>query len=94
MLAAELGSFVGAALRLCSAQALAANCFRLAGRLLPQITPMTRNYKIIKNLFAHFALFAAKAAPAFTAIQINTTKRECASAPLWQKFYRTSLQDR
>jgi hypothetical protein len=86
MLAAELGSFVGAA--------LAANCDRLAGRLLPQITPMTRNYKIIKNMFAHFALFAAKAAPASTAIRINTTKREFASAPLWRKFYRTNLQAR
>jgi len=53
---------------------------------------MTRNYKIIKNLFAHFALFAAKAAPVFTAIQINTTKRAFASAALWQKFNRTNLQ--
>ena len=92
MLAAELGSFVGAGLRLCTAQALAANCVRLAGRLLPQITPMTRNYKIIKNLFAHFALFAAKAAPAFSAIQIKATKRAFASVPLWQKFNRTNLQ--
>jgi len=49
---------------------------------------MTQNYKIINNLFAHFALFAANAAPAFTAIRINTTKRAFASVPLWQKFNR------
>jgi len=92
MLATEVFSIVVAALRLCSAQALAVNCFRLAGCLLPQITPMTRNYKIIKNVFAHFALFATKATPTFTAIQINTTKRAFASVPLWQKFYCTNLQ--
>jgi len=92
MLATEVFSIAKAALRLYSAQASAVNCFRLAGRLLPQITPMTQNYKIIKNLFAHFVLFAAKAAPVFTAIQINTTKRAFASVPLWQKFNRTNLQ--
>ena len=92
MLATEVFSIAGAALRLCSAQASAANCFRLAGCLLPQITPMTRNYKIINNLCAHFALFAANAAPVFTVIQINTAKRAFASARLWQKFNRTNLQ--
>jgi hypothetical protein len=80
MLAAEVFSIVAAA--------SAVNCFRLAGCLLPRITPMTRNYKIINNLFAHFALFAAKATPTFTAIQIKATKQAFAAVPLWQNLYR------
>jgi len=33
-------------------------------------------------------LFAAKAAPASTVVQIKTTKQAFASAPLWQNIYR------
>ena len=91
MLATEVFSIVGAALRLYSAQASAANdnyvisneCER-SPRLM-EISPFGRNDSDLKA-------FAAKAAPVFTAIQINTTKRAFASAALWQKFNRTNLQ--
>ena len=33
-------------------------------------------------------LFAAKAAPTFTVVQINTSKQAFTSVPLWQNIYR------
>jgi len=64
--------------------------------LATEVTEVTENTEFFSFAGATSAanssrsdgLFAAKAAPTFTVVQIKTTKQAFASVHLWQDFYR------
>jgi hypothetical protein len=57
-----------------------------------EISPFGRNDIDLKAFAAKAcAEQSRRAAPAFSAIQMNTKKRAFASVPLWRKFNRTNL---
>jgi len=61
--------------------------------LATEVTENTEVFSIVgaalaANSSRSDGLFAAKAAPTFTVVQIKTTKQAFASVPLWQNIYR------